>query len=148
MKLSKLLFVFGIFVVFSSETKAQTAKEEPVSNNNAALKEEALKAQARRNKAKQVQDAKLATANKVIVKDNIDENDTYMGRKAEFLGNLTVNELPTDFPKYDKSYGLRYYNNLVDNYYGAHKDILKEKVRQKIEHHYPSGNNNQSLNTK
>lgn len=79
--------------------------------------------------------AQSDSVSKVRSVSSIDENDPYMGRKAEFLNNLTISELPADFPKYDKSYGLRYYNNIIDNYYSLHKDILKEKVRKKIEQH-------------
>lgn len=135
--------VFCVFGVM----QAQTQKEEAVSTANSTIKENALKAKLRRNEIKQAKQAHIAATNKLIVKSTIDENDAYMGRKVEFLGNLTVSELPADFPKYDKSYGLRYYNNLVDNYYGSHKDILKPKTREKIEYHYPSGNT-QPINSK
>jgi len=139
------LYSFGFLMILSfAKLKAQDLKQEPVPNNNPALKEAALKAKTRRMEMKQ---PKPAATSKPVVKSHIDENDIYMGRKAEFLGNMTVSELPADFPKYDKSYGLKYYNNLVDNYYGAHKDILKDFVRKKIEHNYPS-DNNQQLNTK
>ncbi|MBS1637130.1 MAG: hypothetical protein JST26_14525 [Bacteroidetes bacterium] len=62
----------------------------------------------------------------------LDENDPYQGRKEEFLSNLTVKELPADFPKYDKSYGVGGYNTLVDQFYMTHQDILVESVRRKM----------------
>lgn len=142
-----LPLIIGFCGIFTF-AKAQTPKEEPLSSaKSTTLKEDALKARNRKNELNQANKKQLAAKNNIIVKNTIDENDIYMGRKAEFLGNLTISELPADFPKYDKSYGLRYYNNLVDNYYGSHKDILKPKVREKIEYHYPSANNKQ-LNTK
>lgn len=93
--------------------------------------------------------AQNAPANKPVVerKDNqaslsrkassdtpnpIDEDDEYMGRKEEFLHHLTVSELPADFPKYDKSYSLSEYNNIVDSYYITHATIITEKTRQKL----------------
>jgi hypothetical protein len=143
-KTFRILLVFGLCSVFTF-AKAQAPKEEHISSNKSSLKEDAMKAKSRRIETKKTG---LATINKPIVKSPIDENDTYMGRKAEFLGNLTVSELPSDFPVYDKSYGLRYYNNLVDNFYGSHKDILQEKVKVKIDQHYPSGNNQKINNAK
>jgi len=150
--MKKIFFYsFSFFMLLSfTALKAQNAansNEVPISNNNPALKEDAMKAKAQRIETQKNKHTQLAAVSKPIVKSPLDENDIYMGRKAEFLGNMTVSELPSDFPKYDKSYGLGYYNNLVDNYYGAHKDILKDYVRQKIEHNYPSGKN-QQLNTK
>jgi lipopolysaccharide export LptBFGC system permease protein LptF len=63
----------------------------------------------------------------------IDENDEYQGRTQEFLNLLTVKELPSDFPKYNKSYGTRGYNKLLDNFLATHKDIITESVRKKLE---------------
>jgi hypothetical protein len=69
---------------------------------------------------------------KPYVTPPINENDPYMGRTEEFLFVMKVDKLPADFPKYDKSYGLRYYNNLIDNFYEQHLDLLKDKYKQKI----------------
>ena len=63
----------------------------------------------------------------------IDENDEYQGRTQEFLSLLIVKELPADFPKYNKSYGIRGYNELLDNFLANHKDIITESVRKKLE---------------
>ena len=138
MKAIKLVFVSISLIGFI----AMQAQETPISNNNEHLKQDADKARVQRM---QRDKAKLASSNNKVVavnkpayKNPIDENDVYMGRKDEFLGNLTVNELPADFPKYEKSYGLRYYNNIVDNFYASHKDILKAHVRQKIEQSNPN----------
>jgi hypothetical protein len=62
-----------------------------------------------------------------------DVNQPYMGRKAEFLGNLTVSELPADFPQYDKAWSLKDYNGVVDAWYMLHMDILRPRVKAKIE---------------
>ena len=61
-----------------------------------------------------------------------DVNDKYMGRKAEFLNNLTVSELPADFPVYQKKWGVKEYNEVVDAYYRSHLSILKDQVKQKL----------------
>ncbi len=145
----KKVFFYSIsflMIVSFTKLKAQTAKEELVSKNNPSLEKDAMKARARKNQINKDKKAKIAATSTIMV-NPLDENDTYMGRTSEFLGNLTVSELPSDFPKYDKSYGLKYYNNLVDNFYGSHKDILKDGVRKKIEHHFPPAAN-QELNTK
>ncbi len=62
----------------------------------------------------------------------LDENDAYQGRKEEFLSQLTVKELPSDFPKYEKWMGVRHYNEAITDYYKKHLDILIPSVRQKI----------------
>jgi hypothetical protein len=63
-----------------------------------------------------------------------DVNDKYMGRKMEFLNQMTVKELPFDFPVYQKElgWGLDEYNAVVQAYYMNHKDILKPRVLEKI----------------
>lgn len=62
----------------------------------------------------------------------LDENDMYQGRKEEFLSQLTVKELPSDFPKYEKWMGVRHYNEVIDDYYKKHLDILIPSVKQKM----------------
>jgi len=62
----------------------------------------------------------------------LDENDLYQGRKEEFLSQLTVKELPSDFPKYEKWMGVRHYNEAITDYYKKHLDILIPSVKQKI----------------
>lgn len=62
----------------------------------------------------------------------LDENDMYQGRKEEFLSQLTVKELPSDFPKYEKWMGVRHYNEAITDYYKKHLDILIPSVRQKM----------------
>jgi hypothetical protein len=62
-----------------------------------------------------------------------DVNDKYMGRAAEFLGNLTVSKLPSDFPVYEKQWSLKEYNGVVTAFYYNHLDIVREGVRKKLE---------------
>lgn len=63
-----------------------------------------------------------------------DVNDKYMGRKDEFLNSMIISELPSDFPVYDKQWGVKEYNGVVDAYYMTHMDILKDRVKQKIQY--------------
>ena len=138
MKLLRLILL-GFFITGFVSANAQ----EQMSNEaKAKLRQDIIKAQANKNRTTKPINSVSSVNNGSYVTNgsvnNINEDDIYMGRKAEFLNNLTVTELPSDFPKYDKSYGLKYYNNLVDNYYGAHKDILKPGVKAKIEKLYPS----------
>ncbi len=62
-----------------------------------------------------------------------DVDDKYMGRKDEFLNDITLPELPADFPVYDKQWNLKEYNQVVDAYFINHKEILKARVREKID---------------
>jgi hypothetical protein len=62
----------------------------------------------------------------------IDENDPYQGRKEEFLSQITLKELPTDFPKYEKWMGIRHYNEVISEYYQKHLDIVTPSVRHKL----------------
>jgi hypothetical protein len=61
-----------------------------------------------------------------------DVNDKYMGRAAEFIGNLTVSELPHDFPVYEKQWSLKEYNQVVLAFYYNHMDIVREPVKEKL----------------
>lgn len=61
-----------------------------------------------------------------------DVNDKYMGRKDEFLNSMIVKTLPEDFPIYDKSWGVKEYNAVVEAYYTTHMDILKDRVKEKM----------------
>ncbi len=63
----------------------------------------------------------------------INEDDVYMGRTNEFKAKFKTGTIPADFPKYDKTYGLRYYNELIDNYCSEHLTLLTDRLRQKLE---------------
>jgi hypothetical protein len=63
-----------------------------------------------------------------------DVNDKYMGRKAEFLYQMTVTELPSDFPVYEKQWGVKEYNAVVDAYYRNHMSLLKPYVQAKMKY--------------
>ena len=74
------------------------------------------------------------TENKAVEPLTYDVNDKFMGRKNEFLNMIIVPELPSDFPIYDKQWGVKEYNAVIDAYFMTHKDILKERVKQKIQY--------------
>jgi len=142
MKVLKNVF-FIIPIICLGQINAQTS---PGSNDK--LKSEAEKVISHRkavthnsNASAQVKARNGAPSVDNSQNNTLDENDAYMGRKAEFLNNLTVSELPVDFPRYDKSYGLGGYNIVVDNYYAQHTDILKPGVKAKIMSSHPSNKN-------
>ncbi len=62
----------------------------------------------------------------------INENDVYMGRQAEILEILKIARIPTDFPKYKKGTTIREYNEIMDDYYRRHPDIIKDIYRKKL----------------
>ena len=61
-----------------------------------------------------------------------DVTDKYMGRTNEFLNLIILSELPSDFPLYDPRWTLDDYNQVVDAYFIMHKEILKDKPKEKL----------------
>ena len=45
---------------------------------------------------------------------------------------MVVAEIPNDFPKYEKWMGIKHYNEIIEEYYRKHLDIVKEKVKNKL----------------
>lgn len=119
-----LIFAFSGF----SQTNSAPAA------NNPALKEAALKANKNKSNQKEQKSQNNSSSSKSSTINNfqLDENDPYQGRKAEFLNQLIVSEMPADFPKYEKWMGVKHYNQIIDDYYRNHLDILKEKVKNKL----------------
>lgn len=122
-----------VFLVGFAKMQAQTT---PQKSKNAQIKENALKARAAmpakkmvRTAGKGEQDANYAGL------PGVTEDDDYQGRTQEFLSVMVVNKLPLDFPKYEKGTGVRYYNNVIDNYFRQHLDLLKEQSKQKLSVH-------------
>ena len=133
MKKKLLVVLITLFAAFLSQANAQTSSN----NSKEKLRLKAIEAQ--KKKAKNEKNASSApvyvnSSKQVPTTGNfqLDENDPYQGRKQEFLNNLTLEELPSDFPKYIKGIGVRNYNAIVDDYYSKHPEILKESVRRKI----------------
>lgn len=118
------LFLFS-FTVFSQQKSAVPKSEKPATPQSTVSTSETDK-----NPRSAATSGK--SQSKAATPLPYDVDDKYMGRKAEFLNNLTVSELPADFPVYEKQWGLKEYNQVVDAFYLNHQDILKEKVKAKI----------------
>jgi hypothetical protein len=133
MKKTKLvltaLILFTVLVVNSQTAHPQPAK-------SPSLKENAEKSNLSR-KTKQMEQKSASTkgtpgvSNAVV----INENDTYQGRREEFEKLFLSQKLPSDFPTYHSSYGIRGYNQMIDSYCAHHLDLLVAPVRQKITGH-------------
>jgi hypothetical protein len=113
--MKKLITSFFIVAGFSALAQTQTpANTAPVSPRTSSTS--------------------VKTQERVVAPDPYDVNDKYMGRKEEFLNSMIVKELPADFPVYDKTWGVKEYNAVVDAYFMQHLDLLKERVKQKIQY--------------
>lgn len=122
-----LLLLSGVYSIQAQVSSAPAG-------NNAALKEAALKSNKHNSNKKEAKSQNGSSTIKSPTSTNfqLDENDPYQGRKAEFLNQLIVSEMPADFPKYEKWMGVKHYNQIIDDYYRNHLDILKEKVKNKL----------------
>ncbi|HXD92805.1 MAG TPA: hypothetical protein VNX01_06290 [Bacteroidia bacterium] len=119
--MTKITFLsVGLFCLFSFNKI--NAQNHPSATNSSQTKENSSWAQP----------SQKTKEEKPYTTPPINENDSYMGRTEEFLHVMVIDKLPTDFPKYEKNMGLRYYNNLVDNYFEQHLDLLQERYKQKI----------------
>lgn len=106
------------------------------SSGNAKLKTEAEKAHVeRKSKPNLKQESKPAGSTDANLAVQLDENDPYQGRKKEFENMFSAKQLPADFPLYHKSYGIRGYNQVIDNYCAGHLNILTQQLREKIQGH-------------
>lgn len=114
--------IFSSILSFSQTKKNDDGKPAKQSDANGGLK-----TKARTSEPKQQQGIKTESV------FQLDENDAYQGRKEEFLAQITLKELPSDFPKYEKWMGVRHYNQIIDEYYKKHLDILIPSLRQKLE---------------
>lgn len=128
MKKIKLFTSLLILLLGLNHINAQTSSAP--AGNNPVLKEAALKS----NNKNQIKKNQSSETQKNTYSNyfQLDENDPYQGRKSEFLNQLIVPELPSDFPKYEKWMGVKHYNQIIDDYYKNHLDILKERVKNKI----------------
>lgn len=116
--------------VFSQTTSAPAG-------NNPTLKEAAIKANQQKQLKKNSSSStpSLNSSKKVETIPNnfqVDENDNYQGRREEFLSQMIVKEIPNDFPKYEKWMGVRHYNEIIEEYYKKHLDIVTDKVKNKL----------------
>jgi hypothetical protein len=94
------------------------------------------------NQVEQIQSSTFQNNKAVSIRSNqsqqlapvtyINEDDEYQGRQKEILNNLIVDSIPSDFPKYIKGKGVKWYNEEMDYYYRTHPDIVSETVRKKL----------------
>ena len=134
MKLVNLFFVGVCFLLISTNiVNAQVQKvDEARANPNPKVRASASKLPTKTMRAASKNNT--AELNKEETKSVLNENDPYMGRQQEILGRLTVPEIPADFPKYKKGYGIKYYNDLMDGYYIMHPNVTQKWVTDKLNH--------------
>jgi len=130
-----IAIVFIALLAFTNSlfSQANTVPAE----NNPKLKEAALKANQKNQQRKVKTSPSTAVSNSKQVKTipnsfQLNENDQYQGRREEFLSQMIVKEIPSDFPKYEKWMGVRHYNEIIEEYYKKHLDIVTEKVKNKL----------------
>ncbi len=99
--------------------------------NNPALKEAAMKAHQKIIERKRQSKATSVPVDTKYV-GQLDENDKYMGKQQEYLNMITLNEIPSDFPQYQKGWTFVEYDNKVEKYFKDHKDIIKEAYKAKF----------------
>lgn len=130
-KIKEIIFLTFLFLTYS--VTSQTSSVHP--DNNSQSKEQAKEVIKKNQEKKAIglnhpENKQVQTASPGF---QLDENDPYQGRTQEFLSLLTVKELPSDFPKYKKSYGVGGYNALLDDFLATHKNIVTESVKRKLE---------------
>jgi hypothetical protein len=130
--ITTIIFITLFLISFSVSAQNKEAK----AANNPELKLQSEKERKENGSRAKSQSLSAVTPPTPISIENtalqLDENDIYQGRKGEFLGNLTVKELPLDFPKYEKKLGIRGYNQKVDEFYASHLEIVTPSLRQKL----------------
>jgi hypothetical protein len=130
-KIKAIIFIAIVF--FASKSYSQTTSAP--AGNNAALKEAALKANQKKQERKNQSTSNATQSSSKQAAANsfqLNEDDQYQGRKDEFLSQLIIKEIPTDFPKYEKWMGVRHYNEIIEEYYKKHLDIVTEIVKSKL----------------
>ncbi|MES2760748.1 MAG: hypothetical protein V4677_01025 [Bacteroidota bacterium] len=133
-KIKGILLIAISFFAFTTFSQTNSTP----AGNNAPSKEQALKeSQKRQQKKSESSNSNSGASQSTQVQTisnsfQLDENDVYQGRKQEFLSQMIVKDIPSDFPKYEKWMGVRHYNEIVEEYYKKHLDILKERVREKL----------------
>jgi len=131
MKMKSFLIAFIVFytsMFFAQNTKKNSdinVSHKKIANQNSAATTIAS------DKSSEPQKNKHENIN-IKPSSYIKEDDMYQGRQKEILNNLTVKEIPNDFPKYQKGKGIIWYNEQMDNYYKNHHDIVTELVRKKL----------------
>lgn len=125
----KTIFTLCFFcvsqILLSQESKSKHVGENPKANSETPIR---TKASTSSKTTANVQ-PQVDTQGKSF---QVDENDAYQGRTEEFLSQIILKQLPTDFPKYESWMGVRHYNEVITDYYKKHLDILTPSVKQKL----------------
>lgn len=128
-----LTFYFVSFNLYSQENNSkynEVKKQEAIQKNNSSTNEkQVIKSSVTKTPINKNVQPQVDTQGKSF---QLDENDPYQGRKVEFLSQITLKELPSDFPTYEKWMGVRHYNNIITEYYKKHLDIVTPKVKEKL----------------
>jgi hypothetical protein len=131
--------IAGMFILFTINSKLFSQENNSKYDN--AKKQEAIQKNTTGNNQPMIKSSVTTTpVNNNVQKQvdtggksfQLDENDPYQGRREEFLSQITLKELPSDFPKYEKWMGVRHYNNIITEYYKKHLDIVTPKVKEKL----------------
>lgn len=122
--------IITLVLLVNLNSFSQTNSAPP--GNNPALKEAALKTNRTvlQNKNQDATSEVSLSANYV---GPINENDSYMGKKQEYLSMMTAESLPLDFPKYRKGWSFVEYDGEVEKYFKKHTQILKEVYKAKFQ---------------
>jgi len=125
-----------VALIFFVVTYSATSQVQNKMDNSSKVKEQEEPLKNTEIKKHTAGERVIVQKNTPVVKQGtavyLDEEDQYQGREKEILSNLVIDAIPSDFPKYDKTKGIKWYNEQIDNYYKAHPSILKESVRRKL----------------
>ena len=134
MKLNKMKTNFSciITLVLLINFKSFSQTNSAPAGNNPALKEAALKIE-RKVLQNKNQDAASESSPSTNYVGPINENDSYMGKKQEYLNMIAIESLPSDFPQYQKGWSFVQYDGEVEKYFKNHIQILKEVYKAKFQ---------------
>jgi hypothetical protein len=121
---------FGVSTCLLAQTSKTTTTQTPAATDKVEVKNSTPSAEVSQPPANPRTASTSTQA--TIVKVPYDVTDKYMGRKDEFLNLIILPELPADFPLYDPRWTLDDYNIVVDAYFIMHKEILKDKPKEKL----------------
>ena len=115
MKFLSIIFTIS-FTGISLFGQAQNAQQTTVSDTKAGF----------------TKSTKLSnTSNTVVSQPVRNTQDGYMGWKKIILKNLTVSEIPADFPKYQEGTAAEEYKLQIRAWAEANKHLLTEEAKKK-----------------
>ncbi len=133
MKVLSLVAIFIGCVNANAQTTEQKKQPSQQQTVNPKLKERAMKAKAIRTHAHAAKaENKVGRTAVCRIARGYRKSTPYQGRTAEFLSMMVVDKLPADFPKYEKGTGIKYYNDVVENYCRKHWRYTKRRAEKKI----------------